>query len=68
MAWSRGSLGRFPDAKSGRKGAWRGRLIHEIRGQERGNEEEEAEGLKKEVANTSKIGVIKLQLPKVGIL
>ena len=68
MAGSRGPLGRVPDARSGPKTTWGGRLINENRCQERGDEEQEGEGLKKEVAKSSKIGVIKLHLPNVGIL
>ena len=60
MASPPGPLGRVPGAKSGPKGASRGGLIQRIWSPKMGHEEQEAGRPKKEVAKSSKIGVIKL--------
>ena len=56
---SRGPPGRIPDARSGPKGAQKWPETVPNGASEKGKDDPEAEGLKKEGAKSSKIGVIK---------
>ena len=55
----RGPPGRIPTARSGPKGALRGPEGGPNRASEKGKEDQEAEGLKREGAKSSKICIIK---------